>query len=43
MGIYLRNSAIVTVATAGLELVTSVLAAYAFVFLRFPGRASCSS
>jgi len=38
LGIYLRNSAIVTLATAGLELVTALLAAYAFVFLRFPGR-----
>jgi len=38
LGIYMRNSAIVTVATVALELLTSVLAAYAFVFLRFPGR-----
>jgi sn-glycerol 3-phosphate transport system permease protein len=38
LGIYLRNSAIVTIATVAFELVTSVLAAYAFVFLRFPGR-----
>jgi sn-glycerol 3-phosphate transport system permease protein len=38
LGIYMRNSAIVTIATVVLELVTSVLAAYAFVFLRFPGR-----
>jgi sn-glycerol 3-phosphate transport system permease protein len=38
MGIYLRNSAIVTIATVLFEVVTSVLAAYAFVFLRFPGR-----
>jgi sn-glycerol 3-phosphate transport system permease protein len=38
LGIYLRNSAIVTLATVGFELVTSILAAYAFVFLRFPGR-----
>jgi sn-glycerol 3-phosphate transport system permease protein len=38
LGIYLRNSAIVTVATVILELLTSVLAAYAFVFLRFPFR-----
>jgi sn-glycerol 3-phosphate transport system permease protein len=37
-GIYLRNSAIVTLATTAAELLTSVLAAYAFVFLRFPGR-----
>jgi sn-glycerol 3-phosphate transport system permease protein len=38
LGIYLRNSAIVTLAIVAFELVTSVLAAYAFVFLRFPGR-----
>jgi sn-glycerol 3-phosphate transport system permease protein len=38
LGIYMRNSAIVTVATVVLELLTSVLAAYAFVFLRFPFR-----
>jgi sn-glycerol 3-phosphate transport system permease protein len=38
LGIYLRNSAIVTLSVVALELVTSVLAAYAFVFLRFPGR-----
>jgi len=38
LGIYLRNSAIVTLATVAFELTTSVLAAYAFVFLRFPGR-----
>ncbi|MGH9046351.1 MAG: carbohydrate ABC transporter permease [Acidimicrobiales bacterium] len=38
LGIYLRNSAIVTIAIVAFELITSVLAAYAFVFLRFPGR-----
>jgi sn-glycerol 3-phosphate transport system permease protein len=38
LGIYLRNSAIVTLATMAAEVLTSVLAAYAFVFLRFPGR-----
>ncbi len=38
LGIYLRNSAIVTVAITVAELVTSVLAAYAFAFIRFPLR-----
>ncbi len=38
LGVYLRNSAIMTLAIVAFELVTSVLAAYAFVFLRFPGR-----
>jgi sn-glycerol 3-phosphate transport system permease protein len=38
LGIYLRNSAIVTAAIVALEVLTSVLAAYAFVFLRFPAR-----
>jgi sn-glycerol 3-phosphate transport system permease protein len=38
LGIYLRNSAIVTIAVMVAEVLTSVLAAYAFVFLRFPGR-----
>jgi len=38
LGVYLRNSAIVTLAITVAELLTSVLAAYAFVFLRFPGR-----
>ena len=38
LGIYLRNSAIVTIAVVVFEIVTSVLAAYAFVFLRFPFR-----
>ncbi len=38
LGIYLRNSVIVTLSVVAFELVTSVLAAYAFVFLRFPGR-----
>lgn len=38
LGIYMRNSAVVTVVTVVAELVTSILAAYAFVFLRFPGR-----
>ena len=40
LGIYLRNSAIVTLATMAAEVLTSVLAAYAFVFLRFPLRRS---
>ena len=38
LAIYLRNSAIVTIAVMVAEVLTSVLAAYAFVFLRFPGR-----
>lgn len=38
LGIYLRNSAIVTFAIVALEVTTSVLAAYAFVFLKFPAR-----
>jgi ABC-type glycerol-3-phosphate transport system permease component len=38
LGIYLRNSAIVTLAITAAELFTSMLAAYAFVFMRFPGR-----
>ena len=38
LGSYLRNSAIVTVAITAAELITSVLAGYAFVFLRFPLR-----
>ena len=38
MGVYLRNSVIVTLSTVALELLTAVLAAYAFVFLRFPAR-----
>lgn len=38
LGIYLRNSAIVTIAVVVFEVLTSVLAAYAFVFLRFPFR-----
>lgn len=36
MGTYLRNSAIQTVIIVVGQLVTSVLAAYAFAFLRFP-------
>ncbi|HVX21731.1 MAG TPA: carbohydrate ABC transporter permease [Acidimicrobiales bacterium] len=36
MGTYLRNSAIQTVIIVAGQLVTSVLAAYAFAFLRFP-------
>jgi sn-glycerol 3-phosphate transport system permease protein len=39
MARYLANSAIVAVAITAGQLVTSVLAAYAFAFLRFPGRA----
>ncbi len=38
MGIYLRNSAIQTVIIVAGQLLTSVLAAYAFAFLRFPFR-----
>ena len=38
LGVYLRNSAIQTAAIVAGQLVTSVLAAYAFVFLRFPFR-----
>lgn len=36
LGVYLRNSAIVTVAITAGEIVTSVLAGYAFAFLDFP-------
>lgn len=36
LGLYLRNSAVVSVLITVAELVTAVLAAYAFVFLRFP-------
>jgi sn-glycerol 3-phosphate transport system permease protein len=39
LGIYLRNSAIVTIAITAAQLITSVLAAYAFAFIRFPLRA----
>lgn len=38
LGVYLRNSAIVTIAIAGAQLVTSLLAGYAFAFVRFPLR-----
>jgi sn-glycerol 3-phosphate transport system permease protein len=38
LGIYLRNSAIQTAIIVAGQLVTSVLAAYAFAFLRFPFR-----
>jgi ABC-type glycerol-3-phosphate transport system permease component len=38
LGVYLRNSVIVTLAITAAELLTSLLAAYAFVFMRFPGR-----
>ncbi len=38
LGIYLRNSAIVTILIVVAELVTSVLAGYAFAFLKFPFR-----
>jgi sn-glycerol 3-phosphate transport system permease protein len=38
MGTYLRNSAIQTLIIVAGQLVTSVLAAYAFAFLRFPFR-----
>jgi sn-glycerol 3-phosphate transport system permease protein len=36
LGVYLRNSAIVTIAITAGEIVTSVLAGYAFAFLDFP-------
>src|SRR5580658_6095802 len=36
LGLYLRNSAIVTVLITLAELVTSVLGGYAFAFVRFP-------
>jgi sn-glycerol 3-phosphate transport system permease protein len=38
LGIYLRNSAIVTIGITAAQLITSVLAAYAFAFIRFPLR-----
>lgn len=38
LGIYLRNSAIVTVLITAAQLVTSILAGYAFAFVRFPFR-----
>lgn len=38
MGLYMRNSAIVTICITASELITSVLAAYAFAFIRFPFR-----
>lgn len=38
MGTYLRNSFVVTIAIVVGQVVTSILAAYAFAFLRFKGR-----
>ncbi len=38
LGLYLRNSAIVTLTITVAELVTAVLAAYAFAFMTFPFR-----
>jgi sn-glycerol 3-phosphate transport system permease protein len=38
LDVYLRNSVIVSVAISVFEVVTSVLAAYAFAFVRFPFR-----
>ncbi len=38
LGIYLRNSAIMTVAITAAQLLTSVMAGYAFAFVRFPFR-----
>lgn len=38
MDVYLRNSVIVSVAISICEVITSVLAAYAFAFVRFPFR-----
>ena len=38
MGVYLRNSAIVTIGITAAQLLTSILAAYAFAFVRFPAR-----
>lgn len=37
-GIYLRNSIIITTVLTIIEVVLGVLSAYAFAFLRFPGR-----
>jgi len=38
LGFYLRNSLIMTAAIVAAQLVTSILAGYAFAFLRFPFR-----
>jgi sn-glycerol 3-phosphate transport system permease protein len=38
LGVYLRNSLIVSFAISVCEVITSVLAAYAFAFVRFPFR-----
>ena len=38
LDVYLRNSVIVSLAISVCEVVTSVLAAYAFAFVRFPFR-----
>lgn len=38
LGLYLRNSVLVTAAIVLAELVTSILAGYAFAYLRFPFR-----
>jgi sn-glycerol 3-phosphate transport system permease protein len=38
MSIYLRNSFVVTIAIVAGQVVTSILAAYAFAFLRFKGK-----
>jgi sn-glycerol 3-phosphate transport system permease protein len=38
LGVYLRNSLITSLAVSALEVVTSVLAGYAFAFVRFPFR-----
>jgi len=38
LGFYIRNSLIMTVCIVIAQLVTSILAGYAFAFLRFPFR-----
>src|SRR4051812_10384707 len=38
MGVYLRNSFVVTIAIAACQVATSILAGYAFAFLRFRGK-----
>ncbi len=42
LGRYLLNSGVVALLVTVCQLVTSVLSAYAFAFLRFPGAACCS-
>jgi len=38
LSVYLKNTAIMTAIIVGAQLITSILAAYAFAFLRFPFR-----